>query len=105
VALIQDGKILDTDTPSGITGKFRWTLLAVRAGDMHRLPGTLREYPGAVSAHRFGQSVHLALDGKQQDTAATAVRAFLLERKFEDVAVEPVRPGIEDCFMDLMGRS
>jgi hypothetical protein len=49
--------------------------------------------------------VHLALDGKQQDTAATAVRAFLLERKFEDVAVEPVRPGIEDCFMDLMGRS
>jgi ABC-type multidrug transport system ATPase subunit len=102
VALIQKGKILSIETPANIRNAFSHPLYKIAYPDMYRLLTTLRTFPDAVSAHRFGDSIHVAM---KKGTGEKKVRSFLEEQGLKDLALEPVRPNIEDCFMDLMNNT
>jgi hypothetical protein len=53
-----------------------------------------------ISAHRFGNSIHLAADKTGADAAF--VVESLRASGFDDARVEVQLPGMEDCFIDLM---
>lgn len=97
VALIQDGALLQTDTPQAIVSQFRTRVWAFRARDTWRLIRDLRAYPGVESCFAFGEYLHVVMDadpGKVKDD--------LIDAGHADLEYKPANAGIEDVFMALM---
>ena len=105
VALIQAGRILDIDAPEAIGARYPLPLLSVRAGERYRLLRTLRRYPHARAVQPFGEELHYTDARADADLAAVAgeVAAWLRAEGFADAEAAPIRAGIEDSFMALMG--
>ena len=105
IALVQQGRVLAIDEPAAIGERFPSALFAVRAQNRFALIQTLRSYPHAVSSFPFGEELHYSDARVDMPAAAIAaeVRAYLEAHGFADARVEPIRPGIEDTFMALMG--
>src|SRR5690606_15011268 len=105
VALIQEGRILAIDEPSAIGSRFPHQLFAVRGEDRRSLLQRLRELPHTVAAFPFGAELHLSDDRTGADPRAVAgeLEALLRAEGHVAASVEPIRPGIEDTFMSLMG--
>jgi ABC-type multidrug transport system ATPase subunit len=102
VALIQKGGIMQVNTPQAIVEKFEHPLYGISAPDMPRLLNDLRNRKGIHSAHRFGDSIHVALEGLID---AEALKSQLEEAQNDSVDIRRIDPGIEDCFMALMTRN
>lgn len=100
VALIQQGKILDTDSPGGIIRKYPHPLLAVRTDNMFDLPDDLQEFPLSLKAYRFGEVIHLVMKEEAEDNEA--LTGFLEKKGHGGIKLSKVTASIEDCFMDLM---
>ncbi|HEX8433018.1 MAG TPA: ABC transporter ATP-binding protein [Longimicrobium sp.] len=105
VALIQGGRILQIDRPAAIGDRYPLPLIAVRARERHRLIGVLRRFPHAHSVYPFGEELHYTdrrEDGDSRVLAGELV-AYLEREGFAGAQAAPVRAGIEDAFMELMG--
>lgn len=98
VALIQDGKIMQIDTPDEVISKFEKPIYAVQGSKIHNILDYLRNVEEIVSAQPFGDSIHITLTDKKVLTLV--MDKIATERR--DVEVEAITPTIEDCFMDLM---
>ena len=101
VALIQKGKILQIDTPSNIIDHFPQALYAVKGANIYRLLTDLEKYSNTLSAQPFGQAVHFSPVDKEKEP--DELSRYLRENGHPLATVERVKPGIEDCFMMLMG--
>ncbi len=99
VALIQEGRILQVDTPAAIVAGFKKPLRGLRAANTLRLIEDLRAYPMTHSAFPFGDSVHLVLRDEEGDAA---LLEYLTAKGHERLDIQPIAPNIEDCFMELM---
>lgn len=102
LALIRDGEIIGSGTPEDIVAGYPYRLLSVKGRNMYPLLKTLRKTAGAVSCFSFGDSHHLAYDPSVTDREA--IVSGLAREGFGDCTVEDIRPGIEDCFMQLSGK-
>lgn len=91
VALIQNGNILQINTPGGITSAFGKKLLAAKSPKMLALLETLKAMPEVEDAYPFGEYHHVVLK--------PGTDHLHLE---PGVECKPVNPDIEDCFMALM---
>lgn len=99
VALLQNGRLLQIDTPQGILGHFGKPLWAVRSSEMYRLLGALKGDASVESAYPFGGYHHVVL---RQGTTREKLDALLSAGAFTDTEVKEATPGFEDCFMQLM---
>jgi ABC-2 type transport system ATP-binding protein len=97
VALIQQGKILDINTPVGITKKFGQPLWSFQSDNMFALMNDLRALDAVKSCYPFGQVHHVTL---KENSDLKTIEEKLTNHK---VMVEKIEPTIEDCFMELMG--
>lgn len=100
VALIQKGSLLSVDTPDNIIKSFDNDLYGVRASNMYNLLTQLKNYSNCNKAHLFGQYIHATF---HQQLNRGDLQSFLNSRGLENVEIIPITPGIEDCFMQLMG--
>jgi ABC-type multidrug transport system ATPase subunit len=100
VALMQSGHIMTISTPQEVVGNYPLSLLSVKAGDIYKLLGELRVYPGIHSVYAFGQSAHVAF--KEQNVNQADLLDFLKQNNHQSVEITPIEAGIEDCFMELM---
>lgn len=100
VALIQEGRILDIDSPEGITKKFNHVLWSARSDTMFKLLTDLNEQPEVNSCYPFGQEHHVTFKGEVENVALIESRLNQLGHK--SVKFERIEAGIEDCFMELM---
>ena len=105
VALIEHGRLLAIDTPQAIARSYDRPLLAVRAADRYRALLALREHPQAEAVYPFGEALHYTdrRAGEPPERIAAEIAAFLAERGFREVAVEPIAASVEDSFMARMG--
>lgn len=99
VALIQKGKLLSVDTPGNIMNAYKMPLYGLRSPNMYQLLINLKEFPGCTSAHLFGQYIHATF---HDEFNQKRLKDFLTSRSLEEVEIISVKPGIEDCFMQLM---
>jgi ABC-type multidrug transport system ATPase subunit len=99
VALIQEGKILDIDTPEGITKKFKKPLWSVRARNMYQLLVDLKAMHEVFSCYPFGQEHHVVF---KENEGKEKVEDTLKQRGYEELRFEKIEAGIEDSFMSLM---
>jgi ABC-2 type transport system ATP-binding protein len=100
VALIQNGQILDIDTPLSIIRKFDRPLWAVRGQEMFRLLNDLRLFEHTETCFAFGDAHHLTFKKGYND--ADAVVQFLNNKNHKELKINAIEPSIEDCFMALM---
>ncbi len=96
VALIQQGKILDIDSPTGITKKFGSPLWSFQSQKMFALMQDLRSLEEVQSCYPFGQVHHVTL------TRGSDVATVQQRLKHHQLTIEQIQPTIEDCFMELM---
>jgi ABC-2 type transport system ATP-binding protein len=100
VALIQEGRILNIDTPAGITSKFGKTLWSAKSSNMYDLMLQLKSMENVFSCYPFGQEHHVVF---KNDGQTTQEILDTLEKKGQSqVQLEKISPTIEDCFMALM---
>ncbi|HET9636812.1 MAG TPA: ABC transporter ATP-binding protein [Gemmatimonadaceae bacterium] len=105
VALIHGGKILEIDPPREVGSRYPLPLFAVRGANRFQLLKALREFPHAHAVYLFGEDLHYtdARTGVATATVINELREFLAGRGHQDIEVSPIKAGIEDSFMELMG--
>lgn len=99
VALMQNGRIMQTDTPDAIVKEYSHNLFAVRSYNPYQCLKVLENMPDLISTHLFGQELHVSVDGNEIGEEEIA---SYLEQHSLQAQVLPISPSIEDCFMDLM---
>ena len=102
LALIKEGEIIGTGTPSEIISRYPYRILSIKAGRMYPLLKALRQIDGVLSCFSFGDSHHLAYDPAR--TGKEALLKTMHAAGFDDCSVREIAPGIEDCFMQLAGK-
>jgi ABC-type multidrug transport system ATPase subunit len=99
IALIQDGEILQIDTPEAIVRQFPKTIYNVGAANMYKLIEALQKYEHRYSVFPFGEYVHYT---DQRETFETAqLQSYLEKEGLTDVSITITQPNIEDAFMEL----
>ena len=98
VALIQEGRFLNIDTPAHITAKHPQKVWAAKAANMYELLQDLRQQPMVNTVYPFGEFHHFTLREGQPEE----LQARLAERHPQHVTIQPIDPNIEDVFMHLM---
>nr|WP_320060086.1 ABC transporter ATP-binding protein [uncultured Bacteroides sp.] len=98
ITLIQQGQLLQIDTPQQIINGYGQPLWAVHAKNMYRLLNDLRQHPQITSCFGFGDVHHITMkEGGDKDK----LLVDLAERGHEEVEMHPIEATIEDCYMKL----
>ncbi len=101
IALIQDGAFMKIDTPENIVNAFDQELWAVRSLEMSNLLKDLRANTEIKSSFAFGDTHHITIGKLSQEELET----YLKDKGHKDIIIEPIKAGIEDCFMELSSTS
>lgn len=99
VALIQQGRILTTDTTANITRKFGRHLFAIKTRNVYQVTRDIQEYPFTRTIYPFGEYLHYT--DKRQEPELNELNAFLLDKGHHDIELSAIEPTIEDAFMEL----
>ncbi|MBP9550017.1 MAG: ABC transporter ATP-binding protein, partial [Chitinophagales bacterium] len=89
IALMQGGKILQTDSPSNIIASYPKKLFAVKSNDMFKLLSVLRNYDQIFSAFSFGDALHIS--GKET-LSENDIEQYLTALKYTDVTIQEIEP-------------
>lgn len=100
VALIQRGSFLAIDTPAKIIERYPKKLWGIRTADMYRLKHDLEKFADCASAHIFGQYLHVTRHSTIETTED--ITTYLSALNHEQIEINRIQPGIEDCFIDFM---
>lgn len=99
IALIQDGEILEIDTPQAIVSQFPKTIYNVGADNMYKLIQSLQQYEHVYSVFPFGEFVHYT--DKRDSFEMADLQSYLEKEGLTDINIEVTHPNIEDAFMEL----
>ncbi|WP_281778125.1 ABC transporter ATP-binding protein [Croceibacter atlanticus] len=99
IALIQDGKILEIDTPKAIVKHYPKPIYNIRANNMYQLLNSLNGYEHNHSVYPFGEFVHYT--DKRLDFNPKDLVQYLESQNLLDITVSITEPTIEDTFMEL----
>jgi ABC-type multidrug transport system ATPase subunit len=99
IALINNGKILATDTPEGISRSFGETLWAIKHPDMYGLLNQLRSTDLVHSAYPSGEYHHITLNDKER---IDILVQNLDHQGFTGSTYMEIEPNVEDVFMKKM---
>lgn len=91
VALIQDGKIMQIDTPQQIVSHFDKPLYSVKSPRMLPLLKLLENDAAVLDIYPFGEVHHMVLKSKDSKVNLP-----------EDATMQVIKPNIEDLFIYLM---
>ncbi len=100
IALIQEGRFLSVDSPSGTVQRYTKPLWAVKSDDMYRLQRDLQRFAMTDTVYAFGEFFHLSV--AKNSLQAEEISDFLVSEGHQSIDVTRIVPGIEDVFMELM---
>ena len=93
IALMQNGQILQTDTPTGITNHFDSQVYAIESDRIAQALFEVRALKGVKSCYSFGNALHVVMEeGASPD---------LISQQLPGLAPRPIDATIEDCFIAL----
>ncbi len=99
IALIQDGKILEIDTPQQIVKHYPKKIYNVKTDNMYSLILSLNEYKFNHSVYPFGEFVHYT--DKRDDFNPEDLQQYLKNNGLKNIFIEQTKTTIEDTFMEL----
>jgi len=101
VALIQKGRLLDTEKPGNIINHFKKKLYAISSRDKYRLIQDLRAFSTVDKVNPFGDAIHITFKENRYDEY---LQEYLQEKGHNEPGIREIEPGIEDVFLELMTR-
>lgn len=99
IAFINQGEILQVDTPSAIVKNFAKQVLNIQTPSIYKALRVLGSYQHTHSIYPFGESLHYMDSRKIFDW--NEVLNYLKNEEIKDVEGELISPEIEDVFMEL----
>ena len=99
VALIQQGKILEIESPDNIVKRYPNTIYNVGAKNKYGLIEALKSYEHKHSVYPFGEFMHYT--DQRDDFNPNDLKAYLNSKNLSEISIEPTHPTIEDVFMEL----
>ena len=99
IALIQDGKILQIDTPQAIVKHYPKRIYNVRASNTYQLINALNDYEYNHSVYPFGEFVHYT--DSREDFNPEDLIDYLQSKDLSHIEIGKTEPTIEDTFMEL----
>ena len=99
IALIQDGKILQIDTPEAIVKHYPKQIYNVRASNMYQLINSLNKYKHNHSVYPFGEFVHYT--DNRIDFNSEDLKVYLELKNLSNIEIKKTEATIEDTFMEL----
>ena len=99
IALCNNGRILDIDSPQHMVEKFDGELYGIKAQDMYGLLKSLKEENNIANCYTAGEYHHL-LAGSGFD--AQSLEQHLANLGHKDLDIKPIVPDIEDVFIKLL---
>tara|TARA_R110001606_G_scaffold2959_1_gene12867 strand:+ start:3941 stop:4843 length:903 start_codon:yes stop_codon:yes gene_type:complete len=100
IALIQNGKILQIDTPQAIVKHYPKQIYNVSATNTYELINALKAYEYNHSVYPFGEFVHYT--DKRPDFNTMELKVYLESKNLSDIEIEKTKVTIEDTFMELV---
>lgn len=100
VALMQEGRIMEINSPKGVTENFKKPLWSVRSTDMYKLMLDLRTNDVVDTCYPFGQYHHVVF--KNDIRTVEEAKHAIANISAKDIDVQRIPATIEDCFMELM---
>lgn len=118
IALMQNGRFMQIETPEAITRGFSGPLWSVTGPKITALLADTRNHPQVQSCFAFGDCLHvtpqIAVGQTGNETGSSGqereqscpltmenLRVYLETRGHPEVKIMEIPPGIEDCFMRL----
>ena len=102
IALMQNGNILDINSPENIIRSFNKKLFAIKSDNsMYPLLLKLRSLPITDSCFAFGDYHHVTF--KDNSVDVERIRQELFVNGFKDgIEIKNIQPTVEDCFMAFL---
>jgi len=99
IALIQDGKILEIDSPEDIVKHYPKKIYDIRTDDMYELILELNKYKHHYSVYPFGEFVHYT--DQRKDFDPEGLIEYLNNKGLKNIYIKATQTTIEDAFMEL----
>ena len=99
VALMQEGQIMQIDTPADVIKKYDRNIISLHSPKIHPLLLGLRSYSTDGKAYLFGQNIHFS--DKKAINKGDLLK-FLSQQGLDSIEISDCEPTIEDCFLALM---
>ena len=99
IALIQDGKILEIDTPEAIVKHYPKPIYNVKARNMYQLITSLKDYEYNHSVYPFGEYVHYT--DSRAGFNPEELEVYLESKNLLNIEIDKTVATIEDTFMEL----
>jgi ABC-type multidrug transport system ATPase subunit len=99
IALIQNGRFLEIETPEKIISQYKNKLWAVQSDDMARLLYDLRSNKMTENCFAFGDKHHVSIDNNKY--TIENLNEYLVQKEHTNIHIFEIKPSIEDCFMEL----
>jgi len=100
VALMQQGRIMNEDTPVSILESYRVPLFEIGSANRSDTIRVLRKIKGIRSAYLFGHSIHAASDNPESNELWLA--QLLAHEGIQDIRIRRIPPDFEDCFIEAV---
>lgn len=100
ISLIQNGKLMSTNTPAGIVNEFAYELFSISGENNYQLMNVLKEITTAADVQIFGQNIHFI--NRKKKYKQSSLKEILVKKGFSNTRIEIIKPHIEDCFIELM---
>jgi ABC-2 type transport system ATP-binding protein len=100
LVLMNRGKVIALDEPSGLRGRMEEPLLELRTSAPAHAVEALKTLDCVLEAAMFGRSVHVVV--RSEVDARTAIPEVLAERSVPLESIQRVEPSLEDVFVTLV---
>jgi ABC-2 type transport system ATP-binding protein len=100
LALLNRGRLIALDTPSGLRHRVVDPILRVRTDSAPLAVGVLAGVEGVLEAAMFGRALHVTVESAAE--GPSLVRQALADAGREVLGVDPVQPSLEDVFVSLV---
>ena len=102
VALMQHGRIMKIARPDQIIEDYTEKLYAVKTNNTYQLIQDLKQFSETKTSFPFGQSIHFT--PTDDSFKISNLSKYLTESGHQNIGIEKIEPGVEDCFMALMAK-
>lgn len=98
VALMQEGKIMQINSPQNIIKEYKPFLISIKSNNMHKLCEDIRQFRKNCTTFLFGQTIHLS---SEEIFNKKELMNFIELKGHSGIKIEDCIPTIEDCFFSL----
>ncbi|MGD8814666.1 MAG: DUF4162 domain-containing protein, partial [Anaerolineales bacterium] len=102
VGFLQQGQLLIEGTPSEIVSRLEGRVIELIGRPRRLLKRLASEDPQVQNAHSFGDRLHLRVAAGSAEAVMQRLAAAIAAQDGSIEQIHPVKPGLEDVFLDLL---